>query len=145
VKFFELQIHIKYFAIHGKAFQIYECSYCAPSFFCSILWFIFFEIDLILTLLKTEFCQEHFQVCKVFFSPFIHADMEHLYNNSVPTYFISCIAIFLPRSNREGYLILFSGLITWIIGRSNTTWSKWINLCVSLFFLKAYKLNTIDL
>jgi membrane associated rhomboid family serine protease len=57
----------------------------------------------------------------VFLVRFIHADMEHLYNFSSLTYFISCIAIFLPRSNREGILfgILFSGLITWIIGRSN--------------------------
>jgi hypothetical protein len=94
VKFFELQIHIKYFAIHGKAFQIYECSYCAPSFFCVFCGLFFLKLIWFWLCWKRNFAKNTFRFARSFFSPFIHADMEHLYNNSVPTYLLAALQFF---------------------------------------------------
>jgi uncharacterized membrane protein len=75
--------------------------------------------------------------------------MEHLYNNSVPLLILlAALQFFYPDQTVKVILfgILFSGLITLII-RSNyhIGASGLIYVLFSLFFLKAYKLNTIDL
>ena len=58
----------------------------------------------------------------VLFSPFIHADLEHLYNNTVPLIVLLAALQFFyaDQSNKVIVLgILGSGLLTWLIGRSN--------------------------
>jgi membrane associated rhomboid family serine protease len=56
----------------------------------------------------------------IFFAPMIHADFKHLFDNSVPLYFLS-IAIFYfyrPVAYRVFFLVWFiSGLIVWLTAR----------------------------
>lgn len=58
----------------------------------------------------------------VLFSPFIHENLSHLYNNSIPLLvLLAALQFFYPKQSLSVivYGILFSGLITWIIGREN--------------------------
>jgi len=56
----------------------------------------------------------------VVFSPFIHSSMEHLYHNSIPLLVLSTALFYFYREISWKvvlYGILFSGLLTWSIGR----------------------------
>jgi len=58
----------------------------------------------------------------ILFSPFIHENLGHLYNNSLPFFvLLAALQFFYPKQSFAVivYGILFSGLVTWIIGRSN--------------------------
>lgn len=58
----------------------------------------------------------------VLLSPFIHESLNHLYNNSIPLLvLLAALQYFYPKQSGGVLLygILFSGLITWIIGREN--------------------------
>jgi membrane associated rhomboid family serine protease len=75
------------------------------------------ETDLVLILIKNGFFLEHFGLQGVFFSPFIHSDLNHLYNNSMPL--LVLLAFFYQAFPVIAYGILFSGILTWLIGRSS--------------------------
>jgi membrane associated rhomboid family serine protease len=56
----------------------------------------------------------------VFFSPFIHSSIKHLYNNSFPTIILMSALFYFYRSISFKVLIsgwLLSGLLTWFIAR----------------------------
>lgn len=56
----------------------------------------------------------------IFFSPFIHGSIEHLYNNTIPLGVLTASLVYFYRSSAFKVLfwgILISGLLTWIIGR----------------------------
>lgn len=56
----------------------------------------------------------------VLFSPFLHGSIEHLYNNTIPIAILTASLVYFYRSISFKVLlwgVLFSGLITWIIGR----------------------------
>ncbi|MGO4771033.1 rhomboid family intramembrane serine protease [Flavobacterium sp. W22_SRS_FK3] len=77
----------------------------------------------------------------VVFSPFIHENLNHLYNNSIPLLvLLAALQFFYPKQSFAviGYGILFSGLITWIIGRGNyhIGASGLIYVLVSFIFFK---------
>jgi membrane associated rhomboid family serine protease len=77
----------------------------------------------------------------VIFSPFIHADISHLYNNSIPLLvLLAALQFFYPKQTIPVicYGILFSGLITWVIARSNyhIGASGLIYVLVSFIFFK---------
>jgi membrane associated rhomboid family serine protease len=77
----------------------------------------------------------------VLFSPFIHSDLGHLYNNSIPIFILlAAMLYFYSRQTLAviGYGILFSGIITWIIGRANyhIGASSLIYVLVSFIFFK---------
>jgi len=77
----------------------------------------------------------------VLFSPFIHENLNHLYNNSVPLLvLLAALQFFYPKQSFAviSYGILFSGLITWIIGRENyhIGASGLIYVLVSFIFFK---------
>ena len=58
----------------------------------------------------------------VLFSPFIHSDINHLYNNSIPlVLLLAALQFFYAKQSVSVvmYGILLSGLITWIIGRES--------------------------
>jgi hypothetical protein len=61
---FELQITLNISLFMEKHFKFTNAVIALPLFFvvfCGLFWL---EIDLILTLLKTEFCQEHFRFAR---------------------------------------------------------------------------------
>ena len=77
----------------------------------------------------------------IIFSPFIHGNLEHLYNNSIPLLILLVALRFFYRKQSLsilGYGILLTGLLTWIIGRGNyhIGASGLIYLLVSLIFFK---------
>ncbi|OHT44703.1 rhomboid family intramembrane serine protease [Flavobacterium tructae] len=77
----------------------------------------------------------------VLFSPFIHENLSHLYNNSIPLLvLLAALQFFYPKQSFVviGYGILFSGLITWVIGRENfhIGASGLIYVLVSFIFFK---------
>ena len=77
----------------------------------------------------------------VLFSPFIHSDMKHLYNNSLPLLvLLAALQFFYAKQSIAviSYGIFFSGIITWIIGRDNyhIGASGLIYVLVSFIFFK---------
>lgn len=77
----------------------------------------------------------------IFTSPFLHGDINHLYNNSIPLFVLS-LALFYFYNKIAWkvilYGILLSGLLTWIIGRSGNHIgaSGLIYVLVSFIFFK---------
>ena len=56
----------------------------------------------------------------ILFSPFIHGDTKHLFNNSIPLLVLSAALLYFYRSIRWKVLIyglLLTGFLTWLIGR----------------------------
>ena len=58
----------------------------------------------------------------IIFSPFIHGNVDHLYNNSIPLLILIAALRFFYRDQTfqvMAFGILLSGLLTWIIGRDS--------------------------
>jgi len=56
----------------------------------------------------------------VLFSPFIHGDMKHLFNNSIPFLVLTSALFYFYRNIRWKVLIygaILTGVLTWLIGR----------------------------
>lgn len=77
----------------------------------------------------------------IVFSPFLHGSLSHLYNNSIPLLIlIAAVAYFYSELTYKilFYGVLFSGIITWIIGRDSyhIGASSLIYVLVSFIFFK---------
>jgi membrane associated rhomboid family serine protease len=77
----------------------------------------------------------------VFFSPFLHGDIEHLYNNSIPLLVLSLALFYFYHKIAWKVIlfgVLFSGLLTWLIAdRGNHIGaSGLIYVLVSFIFFK---------
>lgn len=95
-----------------------------PVFFVLFLWIIYWvQIRFDFDFYQYGIYPRDFSGLQgVLFSPFIHENLGHLYNNSIPLFvLLAALQFFYPKKNFAviSYGILFSGLITWIIGRSN--------------------------
>jgi membrane associated rhomboid family serine protease len=114
-----------------------------PLFFVLLLWIVFwvekrfgFDFD------KNGIFPRTFSGLQgVFFSPFIHSDLEHLYNNSLPLLvLLAALQFFYAKQAFAviGFGILFSGILTWLIGRSSyhIGASGLIYVLVSFIFVK---------
>ena len=58
----------------------------------------------------------------VLLSPFLHGDLNHIANNSIPLFVLTTALIYFYRDISLKVLcygILLSGIITWVIGRSS--------------------------
>lgn len=114
-----------------------------PLFFVWFLWFIYWiEIKFDFDFVENGiFPRTFYGFQGVIFSPFIHADIEHLYNNSIPLLvLLAALRYFYAKQSIVviGYGILLSGLITWIIGRDSyhIGASGLIYVLVSFIFFK---------
>jgi membrane associated rhomboid family serine protease len=114
-----------------------------PLFFVWFLWFVYW--------LQIKFDFDFFEngiyprtisgLQGIIFSPFIHSDLQHLYNNSIPlVVLLAALQYFYARQTVAviAYGIVFSGMITWIIGRANyhIGASSLIYVLVSFIFFK---------
>lgn len=77
----------------------------------------------------------------VVLSPFLHGDIEHLYNNSIPLFLLVAALRYFYRElffKILGFGVLLSGLLTWIIARDSyhIGASGLIYVLVSFIFLK---------
>ena len=58
----------------------------------------------------------------IFFSPFIHGSLKHLFNNSIPLFVLTSALFYFYRNIRWKVFLLgllITGLATWLIGRSS--------------------------
>lgn len=114
-----------------------------PLFFVWFLWFVYwlqikysFDFDV-----NGIYPRTFSGLQGIIFSPFIHADLNHLYNNSIPLLILlAALRYFYSRQFFEVimYGILISGIITWIIGRNSyhIGASSLIYALVSFIFFK---------
>lgn len=77
----------------------------------------------------------------VIFSPFLHGNLNHIANNSIPLFVLTTALIFFYRDVSLKILfygILLSGIITWVIGRESyhIGASSLIYVLVSFIFFK---------
>ena len=107
-----------------KHFKFTTSVIALPLFFVVFLWFVFWlEIRFGFDFIENGIYPRTFSGLQgVLFSPFIHADVEHLYNNSIPLLILlAALQFFYAEQAMKviGYGIVVSGCITWIIGRDN--------------------------
>jgi membrane associated rhomboid family serine protease len=91
----------------------------------------------------------------VLFSPFLHANVQHLANNSIPLFVLGTALIYFYRELSLKVLvygILFSGLLTWVFGRNSfhIGASSLVYVLVSFIFFKGlytqyYRLMALSL
>jgi membrane associated rhomboid family serine protease len=91
----------------------------------------------------------------VLFSPFLHANVQHLANNSIPLFVLGSALIYFYRELSLKVLvygILFSGLLTWVFGRNSfhIGASSLVYVLVSFIFFKGlytqyYRLMALSL
>lgn len=80
----------------------------------------------------------------IFFSPFLHGSIEHLYSNTIPAFLLMASLRYFYRDNFWqvlGYGILFSGGLTWLIARESyhIGASGLIYVLVSFMFFKGLR------
>lgn len=138
-------------------FKFTPSVWIIPSFLLILIWAVFFfehsfNVDLtshgILprTLLGLQ---------GVLFSPFLHGDLNHIANNSIPLFVLTTALIYFYRDISLKVLcygILLSGIITWVIGRNSfhIGASALIYVLVSFIFFKGmmtqyYRLMALSL
>ena len=114
-----------------------------PVFFVLFLWIVYWvQIRFDFDFYQNGIYPQDFSGLQgILFSPFIHENLDHLYNNSIPLLvLLAALQFFYPKQSFAviGFGILFSGLITWIIGRQNyhIGASGLIYVLVSFIFFK---------
>ncbi len=93
-----------------------------PLCFVFILWLVFwFEVTFGYDFNRWGILPRTFSGLKgIFFSPFIHSTLSHLYNNSLPLLVLGACLFYFYREIRWKVVlwgILLSGFFTWLIAR----------------------------
>jgi membrane associated rhomboid family serine protease len=93
-----------------------------PILFVLLLWIVFWvEVQFKLNFRYLGVYPQKIEGLKgILFSPFVHSNIKHLFNNSVPLLVLSTALFYFYRDVRWRVLLfglLMSGIITWIIGR----------------------------
>ncbi len=93
-----------------------------PIIFIFSIWFIYWvEIQFSLNFTKFGVLPRNLSGLKgVLFSPFIHSDTNHLFNNSVPLFVLISFLVYFYRSVYLKVLLFggfLSGFLTWVIAR----------------------------
>jgi len=114
-----------------------------PLYFVLSLWLVFWvEVKFKISLSEYGIYPRTLSGLKgVLFSPFLHGDLKHLYNNSIPLLMlIASLRYFYRKQALEVmvYGILLSGFGTWLIGREcyHIGASGLIYVLVSFMFFK---------
>jgi len=117
-----------------------------PFLFVLSLWIVFWaEVTFRLNLSEFGIYPRTFEgLLGIVLSPFLHGNLEHLYNNSIPLLILLAALRYFYRAlffSVVGYGILFSGLITWVIGRDSyhIGASGLIYVLVSFIFFKGIR------
>lgn len=129
--------------MNDSQFKYSNSVLTVPLFFVLVLWVVYwsqirFDFDFFdngiypRTLLGLQ---------GILFSPFIHSDLNHLYNNSIPLLvLLAALRYFYPKQSFSVVVlgILFSGFLTWVIGRNSyhIGASGLIYVLVSFIFFK---------
>jgi len=102
--------------------QLSKSVFLIPFLFVFAIWFVYWiEIQFSLNFTKYGVFPRNLSGLKgVLFSPFIHSDTNHLFNNSIPLFVLLSALIYFYRDVYLKIVLyggLFSGLLTWIIAR----------------------------
>ncbi|AWG21366.1 rhomboid family intramembrane serine protease [Flavobacterium faecale] len=105
-------------------FKYTNSVWALPLFFVLSLWIVYwlqirFDFDFFI---HGIYPRTFLGLQGVVFSPFIHSDLSHLYNNSLPLFVLLAALQFFYAKEAASVMvfgILFSGLGTWLIGRSS--------------------------
>ncbi|MFB9077426.1 rhomboid family intramembrane serine protease [Flavobacterium procerum] len=129
--------------MNDSQFKFSNSVVALPVFFVLLLWVVYWmQIRFDFDFYQNGIYPRDFAGLQgIVFSPFIHENLEHLYNNSIPLLILlAALRFFYPKQTFSiiVYGILFSGLITWIIGRENfhIGASGLIYVLVSFIFFK---------
>lgn len=95
-----------------------------PVLFVVTIWFVYWiEIKFGYNFNKFGIAPRSFEGLRgIFFSPFIHGDTKHLFNNSVPLFVLSLSLLYFYQKVAYKVLIygsILTGLFTWIIARDS--------------------------
>ena len=114
-----------------------------PIFFVLLIWIVFWLQVRFFYGIKDFGIYPHklIGLRGIFLSPFIHSDLEHLYNNSIPLLVLTMALFYFYRKISWQVLIygiMISGILTWIIGRTGNHIgaSGLIYVLVSFIFFK---------
>lgn len=93
-----------------------------PFLFIFLIWFVYWvEIQFSYNFTRAGILPRNLSGLKgVLFSPFIHSDINHLFNNSIPLFVLLSFLIYFYRAVYIKVLFfggLLSGLLTWVIAR----------------------------
>lgn len=107
---------------HDNPFEFTKAVILLPLFFVMSLWTVFwYELHFMHSLSHFGvYPREVFGLKGIFFSPFLHGDIEHLANNSIALLVLLPILRYFYKEQSFVVLflgILFSGLGTWLLGR----------------------------
>ncbi len=127
-------------------FKFSPSTWIIPSGLIILIWIIFY-VDNSFHLHLNEhgiFPRTISGLQGVIFSPFLHGDLNHIASNSLPLFILTTALIYFYRDvslKVLGYGILFSGIITWVIGRESyhIGASSLIYLLVSFIFFKGLR------
>ncbi len=111
-----------------------------PLFFVWFLWFVYWlQIKFDFDFDENGILPRTFSGLQgVVFSPFIHADINHLYNNSIPLLILlAALRFFLCQTVFCRYWL--RNFVFWIYYLDNWKrqlphWCQWINLCIGQFY-----------
>ncbi len=138
-------------------FKFSPSTWIVPTFLLVVIWFVFYvENSFNIDLGNHGILPRTFSGLQgVVFSPFLHGDLSHIANNSLPLFILTTALIYFYREVSLKVLlygILFSGIITWIIGRESyhIGASGLIYVLVSFIFFKGmmtkyYRLMALSL
>ncbi|WP_158729268.1 rhomboid family intramembrane serine protease [Flavobacterium sp. I-STPA6A] len=104
-----------------KHFRFTNAVLLFPFFSVVLLWFVYWlQIKFDFDFYQNGIFPRTFSGLQgVFLSPFIHGDVEHLYNNSIPLLILLAALQFFYAKESVAVVvfgILMSGMITWCIG-----------------------------
>lgn len=126
-----------------RHFNFYTGVIGYPMFFVLLLWYVFWaQVQFFHGIKTLGISPLTLDGLKgIVFSPFIHSDIEHLYNNSIPLFVLMASLFYFYRQIAWKviiYGILLSGFMTWCIGRpgNHIGASGLIYVLVSFIFFK---------
>jgi membrane associated rhomboid family serine protease len=139
-------VEVLFYMIHNNEinhFKFTPSVWIVPTFLLLLIWIVFYiEQKFNLNLVQHGIYPRTFSGLQgILFSPFLHGDLSHIANNSVPLFILTAALIYFYRDVSLKVLvygILLSGIITWIIGRSSyhIGASGLIYVLVSFIFFK---------
>jgi membrane associated rhomboid family serine protease len=132
-----------YYFVMDNKFSFSASVVFLPLFFVLSMWIVFWvDVNFHLNLTEYGIFPRRFSgLLGIFFSPFLHANLEHLANNSFPLLVLLASLRYFYRVQAYKIVIfgiLFSGFITWVIGRNSyhIGASSLIYVLVSFVFFK---------
>jgi len=124
-------------------FKFTPSVWIVPTLLLIVIWFVFFvENSFHVSLTEHGILPRTASGLQgIVFSPFLHGNLNHIANNSIPLLILTTALIYFYRDVSLKVLffgILLSGLITWVIGRASyhVGASSLIYVLVSFIFFK---------